>query len=136
MGGITAVGDSPGFWQHQVVALAPELRKSHCWFMSYFSTASESPLNVGPEANFHFGVKWQSTHSCSQGPALVSFAKMVLKPSPGVDLGSSNVVLGCNRNHMVCCISHIIKLLADNSDLVGIKTCTQVKISSYVAPSF
>lgn len=73
-GGNAAVGDSIGFWQHQVVAVAPGLRKSHCWFVSYFSTASERPLNVGPEANFHFGVKWQSTHSRSQGPALVSFA--------------------------------------------------------------
>lgn len=63
-----------GFWQHQVVAVAPGLRKSHCWFMSYFSTASERPLNIGPEANFHFGVKWQSTHRRSQGAALVSFA--------------------------------------------------------------
>lgn len=66
-GGIAAVGDSIGFWQHQVVAVAAGLRKSHCWFMSYFSTASERPLNVGPEANFHFGVKWQSTRSRSQG---------------------------------------------------------------------
>lgn len=72
--GIAAVGDRIGFWQHQVVTVAPGLRKSHCWFMSYFSTASECPLNVGPEANFHFGVKWQSTYSWFQGPALLSFA--------------------------------------------------------------
>lgn len=46
------------------------------------------------------------------------------------------MVLGCYRSHMVWCASHIIKLVADGSDLVGIKTCTPVKISSYVPPSF
>lgn len=37
---------------------------------------------------------------------------------------------------MVWCVSHVIKLLADDTDWIGRKACTQVKISSYVPSSF